>query len=262
MTDSGLLTGKVILITGASRGIGAAAARLFAREGAAVVLTARGERELGDLVDELTGQGHEAVHVAGDVTVPGDAARAVSAALDRYGRLDAAFNNAGRGGGPDALHLISATTFDQVVAVNARGTWHFMREEIGAMLPRGGGSIVNNASVAGLLAGPVSAAYVAAKHAVVGLTKAGAAEYGARGIRINAVATGVARTPMSEAWMAVSPGVEPSLAQTAPLARMAGAEEIAEAAAWLCSDRASYITGATLTVDGGLSSCVLQQARV
>ncbi|MFC4530140.1 SDR family NAD(P)-dependent oxidoreductase [Sphaerisporangium dianthi] len=248
---SGILSGKVALITGASSGIGAAAARVFAREGAAVVLTARRERELGDLVDELRGKGFEAVYSVADVTRPEDVDRAVSTAVREYGRLDVGFNNAGLGVERSPMHLLDDTVFDAVIDVNLRGVWHCMRRQIAQMLAGGGGSIVNTSSVGGLVATPVGAPYVVSKHAVIGLTKAAAAEYAGHNIRVNAIAPGTTRSEMIDAWFALRPEMEERLRAATPQGRTAEPEEVAEAAAWLASDRASFVTGATLPVDGG-----------
>ncbi|MCB5178593.1 glucose 1-dehydrogenase [Streptomyces antimicrobicus] len=247
-----LLPGKSALITGASAGIGAAAARVFCREGASVTLAARREPELAALTKELRAAGHQAQYVVADVTRPDDVARAVSAAVTAYGRLDAAFNNAGTGAEPKPLHLLDEDVYDHVMDTNVRGVWHCMRHEIRAMLACGhGGTIVNNSSTAGLVATPVTAAYIASKHAVLGLTKAAAAEYAAQNIRVNAIAPGSTRSEMIDAWLQQNPAMEEVLLQSAPLPRIAAPEEIAEAAAWLCSDRASFVVGATLSVDGG-----------
>jgi NAD(P)-dependent dehydrogenase (short-subunit alcohol dehydrogenase family) len=251
MTEQQLLPGKTVLITGASSGIGAAAARLFAAEGAAVVLAARREQHLADLVDEITGKGFEASYVVTDVARSADVHRAVAAAVERHGRLDAAFNNAGYAVEQTPLHLMEDEVFDTVLDVNLRGVWYCLRHEITAMLRTGGGAIVNTSSVGGLVATPVAAPYVVAKHAVVGLTKAAANEYGAQGIRVNAIAPGTTRTEMIDTWLQIRPDIEQHLHAATPQPRTAAPEEIAQAAAWLCSDRASFVTGATLPVDGG-----------
>ncbi|MFQ6197848.1 SDR family NAD(P)-dependent oxidoreductase [Streptomyces sp. NPDC000405] len=251
-SDQGLLRDRIVLITGASSGIGAAAARVFAREGATVVLAARREDRLRELVAELREAGAEAAYVVTDVTRREDTARAVAFAVERYGRLDSAFNNAGWGAGRTPLHLMDDDLYDAIMDVNARGTWNCLRDEIAAMLESGdGGSIVNNSSVGGLLATPVAAPYVAAKHAVIGFTRAAAAEYAASGIRVNAVAPGTTRTEVVAEWFERHPGIEAALHAASPQPRTAEPEEIAEAAAWLLSDRSSFVTGATVPVDGG-----------
>ncbi|MGV9693222.1 SDR family NAD(P)-dependent oxidoreductase [Streptomyces sp. NPDC003444] len=246
-----LLCGKVVLVTGASSGIGAAAGRLFAREGASVVLVARREERLGVLVEELRQGGARASYVVGDVTGAGDMRRAVAYAVERYGRLDGAFNNAGRGGDQEPLHLMGDDVYDAVMDTNVRGLWNCLRPQVAAMLEAGGGAIVNNASVGGLVAIPAAAPYVASKHAVVGLTRAAAEEYARQGIRVNAVAPGSTRSEITVDWYARNPGLQEAVHAVTPQGRTAGPEEIAEAAAWLLSDRASYVTGVVMPVDGG-----------
>lgn len=250
--DHRLLTDKVALITGASSGIGAAAARVFAREGARVVLAARREDKLKAVVAALREQGAEAEYVVTDITRREDTRAAVARAVETYGRLDVAFNNAGWGAGRVPLHEMDDELYDRIMDVNVRGVWNCLREEIAVMLPAGG-AIVNTSSVGGLLATPVAAPYVAAKHAVVGLTKAAAAEYAAQGIRINAVAPGTTRTEVVTEWFAAVPGMEEALHAATPQPRTAEPEEIAEAAAWLLSDRSSFVTGVTMPVDGGFT---------
>ncbi|WP_236244101.1 SDR family NAD(P)-dependent oxidoreductase [Streptomyces sp. CC210A] len=252
IAGSSLLAGKSVLVTGAGRGIGAAAARVFCREGAAVTLVARREAELASLVDELTARGSRAQYVVGDVARRADADRAVGAAVAAYGRLDAAFNNAGAAALPGPMHLMDDAVFDEVMEVNVRGVWNCMRAELAAMLEGGAGAIVNNSSTAGLVATAAGSPYIAAKHAVIGLTKAAANEYGSAGIRVNALATGATRTEMLTGWLAEDhPARENAMVGKAMLGRLAESEEIAETAAWLCSDRASYLTGTTVAVDGG-----------
>ncbi|MBQ0826508.1 glucose 1-dehydrogenase [Streptomyces tagetis] len=250
MVSEGLLAGKCAFITGASSGIGAAAARVFCREGASVMLVARREERLAELVGELRGGGFVADFVTADVVRDDEVAAALERTVGAFGRVDVAFNNAGVGAEQVPLHVMADELYDTIMDTNVRGVWNCMRHEITAMLPHGG-AIVNTSSTAGLVATPVAAPYVAAKHAVVGLTKAAAAEYAARGIRINALAPGSTRTEMVEDWLGKVPGGEELLCASAPLPRIAGPEEIAEAAAWLASDRASFVVGATVPVDGG-----------
>ncbi|MER8119941.1 SDR family oxidoreductase [Streptomyces sp. NPDC094031] len=251
---SELLAGKVVLITGASSGIGAAAAKVFSGEGAVVVLTGRREDRLAALVGALRDGKAEASYVVGDVSVAADAGRAVEYAVTRYGRLDGAFNNAGIGGDRTPLHLMPDEVYDTIMDVNVRGVWNCLRHEIAAMLPRGGGAIVNNSSVAGLLAIPAAAPYIASKHAVVGLTRAAADEYAAQGIRVNSVAPGTTRSEITVDWFARNPGLEQMVNSLTPQGRTAAPEEIAEAAAWLLSDRCPFLTGTVLPVDGGFAN--------
>ncbi|WP_127359010.1 glucose 1-dehydrogenase [Actinacidiphila soli] len=249
--ERGPLAGKIILITGASSGIGAAAARVFTRQGAGVVLAARREARLRDLVDELRDMGATASFFTADVSDPADARAMVECAVSRHGRLDAAFNNAGTGIEKTPLHLTDDEAYKRVMDVNVTGVWNCLRHEITAMLPTGGGSIVNTSSVGGLVATSVAAPYIASKHAVVGLTKAAAVEYAEHGIRVNAIAPGLTRSELVDQWFTLHPEAEQRAFRSAPQQRAAEPEEVAEAAAWLCSDRASFVTGSCLAVDGG-----------
>ncbi|MGW1966576.1 SDR family NAD(P)-dependent oxidoreductase [Streptomyces sp. NPDC001935] len=247
---AGLLEGKVVLITGASSGIGAGAARVFAEQGAVVVLAARRGERLRELAGELEGVGARAGWRVVDVRC-GDEVRAlVEFVVERYGRLDAAFNNAGVGLERSPLHLLGDDAYDTVMDTNVRGVWNCMRHEIAAMLEGGGGAIVNTSSVGGLVASSTGAPYIASKHAVIGLTKAAAVEYAQAGIRVNAVAPGLTRSEMVDQWLQVPEASRRAL-RSAPAQRAAEPEEVARAAAWLCSEQASFVTGATLAVDGG-----------
>jgi NAD(P)-dependent dehydrogenase (short-subunit alcohol dehydrogenase family) len=246
-----LLSGKVAMITGASSGIGAAAARLFADEGAAVVLMARRAERLAELVESIRDGGGRAEAVAGDVTVPGDVARAVGTAVDTFGKLDAAFNNAGYGTAGVPLHEMDAETYDRTMDVNVRGVWNCLVHQIPAMLGSGGGAVVNTSSVAGLKASGASAAYVASKHAVIGLTRAAAYDYGRRGIRVNALVVGATRSEMMDGVIAELPELEEVFLSDSLQRRMSQPDEVAQAAAWLCSDRSSFVTGSAMAVDGG-----------
>lgn len=248
---SDLLTGKVVLVTGASSGIGEAAARVFAQEGAIVVVTARREDRLAALVGELRDKGAEAAYVVGDVRVAEDVARAVDFAVGEYGRLDSAFNNAGIGGDRTPLHLMADDVYDSVMDTNVRGVFNCLRHEIAAMLANGGGSIVNNSSVGGLVAIPAAAPYIASKHAVVGLTRAAADEYAKQGVRVNAIAPGTTRSEITLDWFGRNPGLQDLVNSLTPQGRTAEPEEIAQAAAWLLSDRCPFLTGTVMPVDGG-----------
>ncbi|MEU9115953.1 SDR family oxidoreductase [Streptomyces sp. NPDC048483] len=253
MTASSLLLdGHVVMITGASSGIGAAAARLFAEEGASVVLMARREDRLRTLEKEIVAAGGRAAVSAGDVTDPGHAERAVATAVETFGRLDGAFNNAGWAVAGTLLHELDDSVFDQIMRVNVNGVWNCMRHQIPAMLASGaGGSIVNTSSVAGQLATGAAAPYIAAKHAVMGLTRAAADEYGDRGIRVNGLIVGSTRTELMDEVLRETPALETSFTARAIQKRMADPREVAQAAAWLCSRRASFVTGAAVPVDGG-----------
>ncbi|WP_392957991.1 SDR family NAD(P)-dependent oxidoreductase [Streptomyces sp. LN245] len=247
---AGPLAGKVALIVGASSGIGAGAARVFAAQGAVVVLAARRGQRLRELVAELERSGAEASWRVLDVRSAAEVRDTVGYVLERYGRLDAAFNNAGVGLERSPMHLLEDDAYERVMDTNVRGVWNCMRSEITAMLACGGGAIVNTSSVGGLLASSAGAPYIASKHAVIGLTKAAAVEYAGEGIRVNAVAPGLTRSEMVEHWLA-DPRARQRALGSAPQRRAADPEEVAQAAAWLCSDRAGFVTGTTLSVDGG-----------
>ncbi|MFF9095929.1 MULTISPECIES: SDR family NAD(P)-dependent oxidoreductase [unclassified Streptomyces] len=250
-----MLDGRVAMITGASSGIGAAAARVFAAEGAAVVLMARRAQPLQALAEEIRGGGGRALAVPGDVARSADVAHVVERAVETFGHLDAAFNNAGYATAGVPLHEIDDATYEQTVDVNLRGVWNCLRHQIPAMLASGrGGAVVNTSSVAGTAATGASAAYVAAKHAVIGLTRAAAADYGDRGIRVNALVVGATRTEMMEEVLRQAPELEATFAAAAIQKRMADPAEVARTAAWLCSDQASFVTGAAVPVDGGATA--------
>ncbi|MFZ3474216.1 SDR family NAD(P)-dependent oxidoreductase [Streptomyces sp. 4.24] len=240
------------MITGASSGIGAAAGRVFAAEGATVVLMARREERLRELAAEIAAAGGRAVVAAADVTREDEVERAVAETVSRFGRLDGAFNNAGYATSGSLLHETDTAVFEQIMAVNVRGVWNCMRHQIPAMLDSGRpAAIVNTSSVAGVLATGASSAYVAAKHAVLGLTRAAAAEYGLRGIRVNALVVGSTRTEMMDQVLKENPSLEEDFVGRSVQKRMAAPDEIARAAAWLCSDQASFVTGVAMPVDGG-----------
>ncbi|MGW8743716.1 SDR family NAD(P)-dependent oxidoreductase [Streptomyces sp. NPDC055794] len=254
-TEDALLRGRTVMITGCSSGIGASAARYFAARGAAVVLMARREERLRALCDEITSAGGRAVVAAGDVTAEADVAAAVTRAVDVFGSLDAAFNNAGWATSGRLLHETALAEYEQVMAVNATGTWNCLHHQVPAMLATGTTpSIVNTSSVAGQRATGIGAPYVAAKHAVLGLTRAAAAEYGPRGIRVNALVVGSTRTELMEEVITQTPALEKQFLECGVLDRMAEPVEIARAAAWLCSDQSSFVTGAAVPVDGGYTS--------
>ena len=239
----GKFDGKVAIITGASKGIGAAAGRAFASAGALVVLAARGGKALAELAEEIRSAGGEALAVETDVSDDASVARLVASAVDKYGRLDFAFNNAADGHQPTPLADISLEDFDRTIAVSLRGVFLCMKHEIPAMLASGGGAIVNMSSTAGVGAAAGIASYVAAKHGVLGLTKTAALDYAEKGIRVNALTPGPIFTrPEMEAA---------NVGQWVPMKRMGRPDEVAAVAVWLCSDEAAYITGAAIPIDGG-----------
>jgi NAD(P)-dependent dehydrogenase (short-subunit alcohol dehydrogenase family) len=242
------LAGRVALVTGASRGIGAATARALSRAGASVVLAARDEPALSALADKITAAGGQALVVTTDVTDPVSVRRLVEQTLGAYGRLDAAVNNAAGGHRPTPLAEVAIEDFDRELAVSLRGVFLTMRYEIPAMLD-GGGSIVNMASTAGLEAVGGLAGHVSSKFGVVGLTRTAALDYADRGIRVNALAPGPILTETLER---AGQQAQQRAAGSLPMRRVGRPEEVAAAAVWLCSAESSFITGATLTVDGGM----------
>lgn len=247
-----LLSGKVALITGASRGIGAAAAVAFAKAGATVALAARDTAALDDVAGAVTAAGGAAIALPADVTQEDAVADLVRVTTERLGGLHVAFNNAGGFDFDRAAPLaeIPAATFDEVMAANLRGAYLCLKHEIPAMLAGGGGAIVNTSSVAGLTAAaPGISPYVAAKHALIGLTKTAALDYAPHGVRVNALAVGPTNTEHVATW---SREARRSVAAAVPLGRLGRPEDVAAAALWLCSDEAAYVTGVTLPVDGGL----------
>jgi len=241
--------GKVALVTGASRGIGAAVARAFAGAGADVVLAARDADRLDAVAGEIRAAGGRALAVPTDVADPDAVAHLVDRAVGSYGRLDVACNNAAGGGHPPTpLADVSVEAFDSAVAVSLRGVFLALRHEIPAMLASGGGAIVNMSSTAGVQAVGGLAAYVSAKHGLEGLTKVAALDYAEAGVRVNAIAPGPILTDnLARAGEAAQQGVAASL----PLRRVGLVDEVAEATLWLCSDAAAFVTGTTLVVDGG-----------
>lgn len=245
-----LLNGKVAVVTGAASGIGRSIALVYAREGARVVVSdfnAEGGEETARMVREAGG---EAMFVQTNVTDPASCETLVNAAVNTYGRLDVACNNAGIGGeqAPSAEYGIDA--WRQVIDVNLSGVFYCMKYQIAAMLKTGGGAIVNMASILGQVGFANSVAYVAAKHGVVGMTKTAGLEYSARGIRVNAVGPAFIRTPMIQA-LEQDPQSYKFLLDRHPIGRLGEPGEVAELVTWLSSDKASFVTGAYYPVDGG-----------
>jgi NAD(P)-dependent dehydrogenase (short-subunit alcohol dehydrogenase family) len=248
LMPSRLLEGKVAIITGASRGIGAAAARRFAEAGASVVLAARTAKDIENVAEEIEASGGRALAVATDVTDERQVEELVKRAVATYGRLDLAFNNAGAGHMPQPLADITVDDFVLSIKVNLIGVFIAMKFEIPAMVEAGGGAIVNMSSSAGLQGAPGLGDYAAAKHGVVGLTKSAALDYGRHNVRVNAIAPG----PIVNEQMAQLPEeARRQIAQYVPLGRLGNPDQVAGTVAWLCSEEASFISGAVLSVDGG-----------
>jgi NAD(P)-dependent dehydrogenase (short-subunit alcohol dehydrogenase family) len=240
--------GQVALVTGAASGMGLATAQAFAAAGAAVVLADVNAESLRLATAKLTDAGHSALAVTCDVTREADAAALVDATLQKFGRLDMAYNNAGILGPMGDITDETAAAFDQVNAVNLRGIWTCMKHELLHMRRQGHGAIVNCSSLGGLVGLPGRAAYHATKHGVIGLTKSAALDYAAKNIRINAICPGCIDTPMGDA---IDPAAMQTFLRDQPIGRMGRAEEVAAAVLWLCSPGASFVLGVALPVDGG-----------
>ena len=247
------MEGKVALVTGAGGGIGRASALALARAGAVVCVSDIDGESATATAQLIIDAGGGAISARCDVTRADDVAAMVAATVDAFGRLDAAVNNAGIAGAFDQrLHEADDAMFEAVLAVNLRGVWHCLKAELAEMLARGGGSIVNIASVAGLIGAPKAAAYTASKHAVVGLTKSAALDYAKRGVRVNTVCPAYTDTAMVRGAIEGNPLMADIMARAIPMGRLGQASEIGEAVVWLCSDAASFITGHALVLDGGL----------
>ncbi|MFC9999143.1 SDR family NAD(P)-dependent oxidoreductase [Nocardia sp. NPDC127526] len=245
---------KVVLITGATSGIGAAVARRVAAEGAAVVLGARG-KDAGDRVaEEIRAGGGRALFVPADVTVEADVARLTEAAMSEFGRLDGAFNNAGAVNAFGPVQDIGEEGWRADIELNLTAVFYGLRHQVPALIASGGGAILNNASNLGVVGMGSVAPYVAAKHGVVGLTRAVALENAELPIRVNALVSGAVDTPAFRASMGATPEGEAAIAALHPMGRISRPEEIAAFAAYLLSDEASFITGAALAVDGGFTA--------
>ena len=246
--------GKVALVTGGGIGIGRATALAFAREGAKVVIGNRNVERGAEVVKAIKGEGGEASFLRTDVVSEDDVQALVEHAVSTYGRLDAAFNNAGVEGLITPLAGQTSDNFDYVMNINVKGVWLSMKYEIPQMLKNGVGVIVNNSSVAGLIGFPGAGIYCASKHAVMGLTKTAALEYSAEGVRVNAVNPAVIDTSMADR-LADSIGMAKNdMSSMHPIGRIGVPDEVANAVLWLCSDTSSFVTGVNLCVDGGFTA--------
>ncbi|KQP88649.1 SDR family NAD(P)-dependent oxidoreductase [Methylorubrum extorquens] len=246
----GRFNGKVAFITGAASGIGRAAAIAFAREGAQVAITDRTEEALERLRAEIEGNGGAVIAIRCDVSLPEDVAAAVARTVERFGRLDCAFNNAGVENKAAPVHEIALDEWDRILDINLRGTFVCMKHEIAQMLRQGGGVVVNTSSGAGIRGVAGGASYAASKHALIGLTKSAALDYAKANIRVNAVLPGNIETPMMERFTG---GDIQKAIDLEPVGRLGKPEEIAEAVLWMCSDLGAFVTGASISVDGGWS---------
>jgi NAD(P)-dependent dehydrogenase (short-subunit alcohol dehydrogenase family) len=245
---------KVALVTGAGSGMGLTTAQMFAAEGAAVVLVDINEAPIRKAAEQLVAAGHKAITIRCDVTDEAQVKGMVAQTVSAFGRLDAAFNNAGVQSLAAETADATSEEFDRVNAINLRSVWLCMKYELLQMRQQGSGAIVNNSSIGGLIGIPCRAIYHATKHGVIGLTKSAALEYASRVIRINAVCPGAIETPMVAEMVAKEPETMKDITKEQPIGRLGRPEEIGSAVLWLCSDGASFVIGHALAVDGGYTA--------
>lgn len=250
MLNAARFPGKVAFITGAASGIGRATALAFAAEGARVAVTDRSEEALERLRAEIEGAGGEALAIRCDVSAPEEVEAAVARTVERFGRLDCAFNNAGVENKATPVHEIDLAEWDRILNINLRGAFTCMKHELAQMVAQGGGVVVNSSSGAGIRGVAGGAAYAASKHAIIGLTRSAALDYANKNIRVNAVLPGNIETPMMDRF---TEGDLQKAIDLQPVGRLGKPEEIAEAVLWMCSDRGGFVTGAATVIDGGWS---------
>jgi NAD(P)-dependent dehydrogenase (short-subunit alcohol dehydrogenase family) len=249
-----MMNQKVVIVTGGNSGIGRATAIALAKEGAKVTVAARRASDGEETARLIKEAGSDAIFVKTDVAIENDVRSLVEKTVDIYGKLDYAFNNAGVEEIMTPFLDQTSEKFDQIMNTNVRGVWLSMKYEIPEMIKNGGGAIVNNSSAAGIIGFPQFAVYIASKHAVLGLTKSAALEYAKSGIRINAIAPGGVETEMANRVNESNPQWLETLTSMHPIGRIADPEEIANAVVWLLSEKASFVLGHTLLVDGGVVS--------
>ena len=247
-------SGQVALVTGAASGMGLATAKAFAEAGASVALADVRADALDDAVKALTAAGHRVLGVPGDIADETYVKSLVEQTVAAFGRLDAAFNNAGIQTPAVETADVSSEVFDRINAINLRGVWLCMKYQLAHMRAQGSGSIVNNSSLGGLVGVPGRAAYHAAKHGLLGLTKSAALEYAAQGIRVNAICPGIVETPMVADMLKGETAVMQEMLKDVPIRRLGTAQEIADPVLWLCSPGASFVVGVALPVDGGYTA--------
>jgi NAD(P)-dependent dehydrogenase (short-subunit alcohol dehydrogenase family) len=252
---AGILPGKVALVTGAGMGLGRASAIEFAREGAKVAVADIDVENGQKTVDMIKKSGSEAVFIKADVSKAGQVEAMINKTVETFGGLDCAHNNVGIEELPTPFIEGTEENWDRIVAIDLKGIWLCMKYELIYMVEHGGGSIVNSSSIAGLIGGPGQPMYTACKHGVNGLTRSAAVDYGRSGIRVNAVCpAGMRGTGFFNRMLAVQPGMAEAVKEMVPLGRDSAPEEVAEAVVWLSSDRASYVNGCIMAVDGGFTT--------
>lgn len=243
-------TGKVAFVTGAGSGIGRATAVAFAAEGARIAILDRTAEALRETEAAVKGAGGEVLAITCDVSAPEQVEAAVARVIERFGRLDVAFNNAGVENEPTPLHEIELQEWERILNINLRGTFVCMKHEIAQMVRQGGGVVVNTSSGAGIRGVPGGSAYTASKHAIIGMTRSAALDYAKQNIRVNAVLPGNIATPMMDRFTG---GDIQKAIDLEPVGRLGKPEEIAEAVLWMCSDLGGFVTGSAIVVDGGWS---------